>query len=127
MSPPRTLTRHPLREQTASDQRAAILATGDAGSVPREIVCLECPDCEQMFSSQSVVEYDRVQVSHELLARMAGYCPHCRHILLFSLIVDRATGLRSMRPVLAKRRLRGQPSIDRFLSKWPQLRGIVEA
>lgn len=127
MSRPRTLTRHPLREQTAADQRAAILATGDAGSVPREIICLECPDCGQTFGAQSVVEYHRVQVSWELLARMAGYCPHCRHILIFSLIVDRATGLRQMRPVLGKRRLRGQPSIDRFLGKWPQLRGIVEA
>lgn len=127
MSRPRTLTRHPLREQTASDQRAAILATGDAGSVPREIICLECPDCQQTFGPQSVVEYDRVQVSDELLARMAGYCPHCRHILIFSLIVDRATGLRQLRPVLGKRRLRGEKSIDRYLEKYLQLRGIVEA
>lgn len=127
MSRPRTLTRHPLREQTAADQRAAILATGDAGSVPREIICLECPDCEQMFGPQSVVEFNRVQVSYETLTRMAAYCPHCRHILIFSLIVDRATGLRQMRPVLGKRRLRGQPSIDRFLAQHPQLRGIVEA
>ncbi len=123
----KTLTRHPLREQTACDQRSAILATGDAGSAPREITCLECPGCEQLFGPQSVVEFDRVQISYETLSLMAGYCPHCRHILLFSLLVDRATGLRQMRPVLGKRRLRGQASIDRFLEKYAQLRGIVEA
>lgn len=123
----KTLTRHPLREQTASDQRAAILATGDAGSAPREIICLECPDCATVFGAQSVVEFDRIQVSYETLARMAAYCAHCRQILTFSLIADPATGLRQTRPVLAKRRLRGQASIDRFLGKYPQLRGIVEA
>ncbi|MCC6909016.1 MAG: hypothetical protein IT430_13815 [Phycisphaerales bacterium] len=114
-----------MREQTAGDQRAAVLATGDAGSVPREIVRVEC-DCETLLGAASVVEIDRKQVGHQLVARMASYCAHCKQILTFSLVVDPATGRRQMQPVLARRRLRGAPSIDRFLTQYPQCRGIVQ-
>lgn len=118
------LKRVPAREQTAADQRAAVLATGDAGSVPREIVRLEC-DCETLLGPQSVIEIDRVQSGWYRLARMASYCGHCQQILRFNLVVDPATGKLQRTPVLGKRRIRGQVAIDRFLTKYPQCRGIV--
>ncbi len=118
------LKRVPAREQTAADQRAAILATGDAGSVPREIPRLECA-CETVLGAQSIVEIDRVQVGWERLARMASYCAHCKVILTFNLVVDQVTGRRLIQPVLGKHRIRGQAAIDRFLTKYPQCRGIV--
>jgi len=124
MSHPRTLTRHPLREQSSADQRAAILTTGNAGSVPREIIRVECA-CETMLGPQSIVEIDRIQVGWQRLARMATYCPHCKVILAFNLMIDEATGLRQLTPVLARRRYRGQAAIDRFLTKYPQARGLV--
>lgn len=121
----RTLKRVPMREQTAADQRAAVLATGDAGSVPREIIRVECAACETVIGPQAVVECDRIRVGWQLVARMATYCPHCKVIIDFTLNVDEATGRRFMRPVNGKRILRGAATIDRFLDKYPQCRGVV--
>ncbi|MCC6907063.1 MAG: hypothetical protein IT430_03900 [Phycisphaerales bacterium] len=121
-----------MREQTAADQRAAVLATGDAGSVPREIIRLECPTCETIIGPQAVVECGtgraastRIRVGWQLVAQMATYCPHCKVIILFNLNVDEATGRLLTRPVNGRRILRGAATIDRFLDKYPQCRGVV--
>ncbi|MCC6907074.1 MAG: hypothetical protein IT430_03960 [Phycisphaerales bacterium] len=119
------LRRVPMREQTAADQRAAVLATGDAGSVPREIIRLECPTCETVIGPAAVVEYARNEVSFGLAAYMATYCPHCKHAITFVLQVDRSSGKRDTRP-LRKRIHRGEHVINRLLSEYPQIRGVLQ-
>jgi len=120
----RPLRRVPRREQSAAEQHAAILATGNAASPPREIMRVECA-CETMLGPQSIVEIDSIQVGWQHIARMACYCLHCDVILMFNLVIDEATGLRQFTPVMARRRYRGQAAIDRFLSRYPQARGLV--
>ena len=115
----------PKRDQSAAEQRAAVLATGDAGSVPRELIRLECRDCEMTIGPASVVELDRIRVGWQPVAQMATYCPHCQVIIRFNLLIDETTGQRLTRPVNGVRLLRSAASIDRFLAKYPQMRGVI--
>lgn len=121
----RTIKRVPARQQTAHEQRTAILATGDAGSVPREIVRVECPTCEGTIAPQAVIEYKRIRVGWQLVACMATYCPHCQTLILFGLPVDEATGQRLTRPTGRRRVVRRQSNIDRFLAEYPQCREVI--
>lgn len=120
-----TLKRVPKRDQSAAEQRSAVLATGDAGSVPREIVRVECRDCESVIAPQSVVELDRIRVGWALVAQMATYCPHCQVVIRFNLTIDEGSGKLMTRPVNGLRLLRGQSTIDRFLARYPQMRGVI--
>jgi len=114
-------TRHPLREQTRSEQRRIL-----SDRYPKITGNPECKFCEKRFAPASLVimdEWKHTESGGGSIVRVGLFCDHCNVLRMSILQIDSNGRAVS---ILEDRQTSNQREIDQFLKLYPEARGIVE-